>query len=155
MVLVLMSRILAPAELYATGFDLIQIHERYLKQLCLDKDFNDNEILLEKQNVEKLVIKDIRIIDLQLIFDPKKEFQKKQFQLNKGKSYLIIGPNGSGKTTFLNTLLGTMNPKNGQIIYNDIKSNSLPSNLRHQNFNYMPQGNILSPISVKDYLLSE
>jgi ATP-binding cassette subfamily C exporter for protease/lipase len=155
MVLVLMSRILAPAELYATGFDIIQIHERYLKQLCLDKDFNDRENTLEKQNVEKLVIKDIKIIDLQLMFDPRKEFQKKQFQLNKGKSYLIIGPNGSGKTTFLNTLLGTMNPKNGQIIYNDIKSNNFPSNLRHQNFNYMPQGNILSPISIKDYLLSE
>ena len=155
MVLVLMSRILAPAELYATGFDLIQIHERYLKQLYLDKDFNDNENLLEKQNVEKLVIKDIKIIDLQLTFDPRKEFQKKQFSLNKGKSYLIIGPNGSGKTTFLNTLLGTMNPKNGQIIYNDITSNNLPSNLRHQNFNYMPQGNILSPISIKDYLISE
>lgn len=155
MVLVLMSRILAPAELYATGFDLIQIHERYLKQLYLDKDFNDNENLLEKQNVEKLVIKDIKIIDLQLTFDPRKEFQKKQFSLNKGKSYLIIGPNGSGKTTFLNTLLGTMNPKNGQIIYNNITSNNLPSNLRHQNFNYMPQGNILSPISIKDYLISE
>ena len=101
------------------------------------------------------MIKDINIIDLQLIFDPRKEFQKKLFKLNKGKSYLIIGPNGSGKTTFLNTLLGAMNPKNGQIIYNDIKSNNLPSNLRHQNFNYIPQGNILSPISIKDYLLSE
>ena len=75
--------------------------------------------------------------------------------LKKGMSTAIIGPNGSGKTTFLNTLLGTMNPKNGQIIYNDITSNNLPSNLRHQNFNYMPQGNILSPISIKDYLISE
>jgi ABC-type protease/lipase transport system fused ATPase/permease subunit len=152
MVLVLMSRILAPAELYATGYDFINIHERYLKKLILDESFYKSENNEHSQKVNDLTIKEIKINDLQLIFDQREKKNNLQFQLSCGKNYLIIGPNGSGKTTFLNTLLGTTNPKNGKIIYNDIPAFDFPSNLRHKNFNYMPQGSVISPVSIKDFL---
>lgn len=37
----------------------------------------------------------------------------------KGKIYLLWGENGSGKTTFINTLLGVLDAASGSILYND------------------------------------
>ena len=36
-------------------------------------------------------------------------------QINKGEFACIIGPNGGGKTTFLNTCLGFLKPNSGQV----------------------------------------
>lgn len=42
-------------------------------------------------------------------------FQVDELKLNTGQLVSLIGPNGSGKTTFLNTILGTTNPLNGEV----------------------------------------
>ena len=40
---------------------------------------------------------------------------------NKGQSISLIGPNGSGKTTFIKCLLGMVVPDNGFITFNNKK----------------------------------
>src|SRR5688572_4454147 len=57
--------------------------------------------------------------------------------LNNGQSISLIGPNGSGKTTFIKCLLGLVVPGKGQIIFDgeNIHRNSLYRN----KIGYMPQ----------------
>ena len=56
---------------------------------------------------------------------------------NKGQSISLIGPNGSGKTTFIKCLLGMVVPDNGFITFND-KNISHDWAYREQ-IGYMPQ----------------
>jgi ATP-binding cassette subfamily F protein 3 len=42
-------------------------------------------------------------------------FRVQQLELRRGECAALIGPNGSGKTTFLKTLLGQMEPLNGEV----------------------------------------
>ena len=62
-----------------------------------------------------------------------KKYQKneilniKNFQFNKGKSYIIVGSNGSGKSTLIKCLLG-INKINGGSIY-----------LNSKNIGYVPE----------------
>ncbi len=44
-------------------------------------------------------------------------FQTGNIELNQGDFIAVIGPNGSGKTTFFNTVLGLQNTLKGEIIF--------------------------------------
>ncbi len=57
--------------------------------------------------------------------------------LHKGMVVGIIGPNGSGKTTFIKCLLGLTKPDRGNILYNHIAVQSSPD--YRAAFGYMPQ----------------
>ncbi len=62
----------------------------------------------------------------------------------------IIGPNGGGKSTLLKIILGLLKPIEGNIIYNNKKSNNLK-------IGYLPQINSIDkdfPIKVIDVVLS-
>ncbi|MEY3376564.1 MAG: hypothetical protein RL463_874, partial [Bacteroidota bacterium] len=50
----------------------------------------------------------------------------------KGEFVVIIGTNGSGKSTMLNLLLGTISPTEGTISINNHDITSLPSFKRSQ-----------------------
>ncbi|MCG8411675.1 MAG: ATP-binding cassette domain-containing protein [Bacteroidales bacterium] len=64
----------------------------------------------------------------------------------------IIGPNGGGKTTLLNVILGLIKPLKGSVaFFNDIKSGE------NNKIGYLPQRNKIDskfPISVTDVVLS-
>lgn len=54
-----------------------------------------------------------------------------------GKSYALVGPNGSGKTTFIKSILGLVIPSSGEIIF-DGKSIAKDWKYREK-IGYMPQ----------------
>lgn len=56
---------------------------------------------------------------------------------NKGQTISIIGPNGSGKTTFIKCLLGMVVPDSGFITFN--KNNIAHDWKYRENIGYMPQ----------------
>ncbi len=56
---------------------------------------------------------------------------------NRGESIALIGPNGSGKTTFIKCLLGMVVPDNGFITFNN---NNIRKNYTYRSdIGYMPQ----------------
>ena len=42
-------------------------------------------------------------------------FQVNKLELRRGECAALIGPNGSGKTTFLKTMLGQVDPMSGEV----------------------------------------
>lgn len=59
------------------------------------------------------------------------------FNVEPGKITAIVGPNGSGKTTIIKSILGLVSPDNGEILI-DNKS-ILDDFLYRKNIGYMPQ----------------
>ena len=61
----------------------------------------------------------ISIADLAMNYGKKTLFEKSSVTFNPGKSYGLVGANGSGKTTILKTICGTTKPEYGTIHFND------------------------------------
>lgn len=76
------------------------------------------------------------------------------FELEAGKVHVIIGPNGTGKSTLLKTLFGDINVSSGQIQFGgDVLSKSQLSQWR-KHFGYMPQDiNLDIELSVLEVVL--
>jgi ATP-binding cassette subfamily C protein len=65
-------------------------------------------------------------------------FKDANFYLNKGEKIILVGENGTGKSTLVNILCGLLKPKSGQIIV-DHKEVDL-NNINWQNkIGYVPQ----------------
>lgn len=58
-------------------------------------------------------------------------------ELVMGRSYALVGPNGSGKTTFIKSILGLVIPTSGEIIF---ENKSIAKDWRYrERIGYMPQ----------------
>lgn len=81
-------------------------------------------------------------------------FQNVGFQINPGEIFCLIGPNGCGKTTLLDCLLGTIKPRTGQIHLSGKNMNTLrPSDIA-KHIAYVPQDHEKSfPYTVMDIVL--
>lgn len=73
--------------------------------------------------------------------------------LEEGKFYGILGPNGSGKTTFLDLILGLVQKTDGEILINNIGLDSFKRQQLAQMIALVPQNfDILFPYKVQDIL---
>lgn len=79
----------------------------------------------------------ISIIDINKNFGKLKALQHVSVELTAGKSYALVGPNGSGKTTFIKSILGLVIPTSGDILF-DGKS-ILKDWKYREKIGYMPQ----------------
>jgi branched-chain amino acid transport system ATP-binding protein len=77
------------------------------------------------------------------------------FKVEKGKVTCIIGSNGAGKTTALNTIAGVLPAKRGKIFLNGADITSLPTRSRvKRHLSLVPEGRQLWPgMSVEENLL--
>ena len=66
--------------------------------------------------------------------------RKIDIQLNKGEMLGLLGGNGTGKSTFMNIVLGLLKPDYGDIFLNRIKLTTLPIHERSKiGIGYLPQ----------------
>lgn len=79
----------------------------------------------------------IEVRGLSKSFAQLKVLENISFNIKKGGIFAILGPNGSGKTTFLKILLGMVLPDSGKIFYKDV--NILQSHEYRKNIGYLPQ----------------
>ena len=63
------------------------------------------------------------------------------FHVNRGEIFGILGPNGCGKTTLFNMILGVLPVDSGKITINGETINSFPIHVRCENYkiSYVPQ----------------
>ena len=79
---------------------------------------NDHEVQLEL-NMERLGTKIVEIHTISKAFGEKNLFSKFSYNFLKGERLGIIGKNGTGKSTFLNMLTGTLQPDTGKVVIGD------------------------------------
>ena len=74
----------------------------------------------------------LEIKHLEVEVNGKKILKDINLKINKGEVHALFGPNGIGKTSLLNTIMGLSGYKitNGEIIFKGIKINDLPINER-------------------------
>jgi Cu-processing system ATP-binding protein len=79
----------------------------------------------------------ISIKNISKTFGKLKVLNNVNLELQKGKSYALVGPNGSGKTTLIKSILGMVLPSSGEILVDSV---STKDNWKYrENIGYMPQ----------------
>ncbi|MBM4338381.1 MAG: ABC transporter ATP-binding protein [Deltaproteobacteria bacterium] len=68
----------------------------------------------------------IKVVNLSKSFGGVKALRNVSFDLLEGEVLGIIGPNGSGKTTMVNTITGFVKPESGDVFFKDIRLTGLP-----------------------------
>lgn len=61
-----------------------------------------------------------------------------ELHIEKGKLYALLGKNGSGKTTFLQTLMGNISPLSGEYLIENKKIESLSKREKMRYLSYVP-----------------
>ncbi|WP_427983393.1 ABC transporter ATP-binding protein [Agarivorans sp.] len=81
----------------------------------------------------------LRVSNLDLAFDQLILAHNMSFELAPGKTHVIIGPNGTGKSSLLKTLFGEVRPQRGAISFAEQPLDYKQLNQWRQSFGYMPQ----------------
>jgi len=81
----------------------------------------------------------LEIRHLHLAFDDLVLADDMSFTLNPGQTHVIIGPNGTGKSSLLKALFGDLVPQKGQIFFQGEEMNRKHLSQWRQHFGYMPQ----------------
>ncbi|HCY74752.1 MAG TPA: copper ABC transporter ATP-binding protein [Ignavibacteriales bacterium] len=79
----------------------------------------------------------IQLKEIEKKFDKSEVLKNLSFDIEPGKITAIVGPNGSGKTTIIKTILGLVKPDNGDILIDD--KSILNDYHYRKNIGYMPQ----------------
>ena len=82
----------------------------------------------------------------------KKIFKNLSFKIDKGDKVEIKGPTGSGKSTFIDLLIGLQKPLSGSINIDNKKFKELPIKWL-KNFNYVPQSIYLFDTTIKENII--
>ncbi len=79
-------------------------------------------------------------------------FKNLSFKIDKGDKVEIKGPTGSGKSTFIDLLIGLQKPLSGSISIDNKKFEELPIKWL-KNFNYVPQSIYLFDTTIKENII--
>ena len=79
----------------------------------------------------------IRLKEIEKKFGKFEVLKNISFNVQPGKITAIVGPNGSGKTTIIKTILGLVKPDSGDILIDD--KSILDEYQYRKNIGYMPQ----------------
>ncbi|SDZ20918.1 ABC transporter ATP-binding protein [Tindallia californiensis] len=81
-------------------------------------------------------------------------FQEVSWELSKGETLSILGPNGVGKTTLIKCLMGFQALKSGEVLLDGISIPAYAPKEFFQRVSYVPQAkHIIFPYSVLDMVL--
>jgi ABC-type Mn2+/Zn2+ transport system ATPase subunit len=91
----------------------------------------------------------LRAIDLSLGYNGKAVLEHVDLEIQQGDFCFLLGPNGSGKTSLLNVVLGTLRPRSGSLWLDPVAA-------RRQRIGFVPQRcdlNPALPTTVREFVL--
>ncbi|MBI3888710.1 ABC transporter ATP-binding protein [Candidatus Nomurabacteria bacterium] len=75
------------------------------------------------------------------------------FDARAGETIAFVGPSGAGKTSLVKLLVGLYEPKEGEVLYNNITTQELNLNILRAQFGFVTQDTQLFAGSIKENLL--
>jgi len=83
----------------------------------------------------------LKIENLQVYYGAIHALQGISFSLEKGEIVALIGANGAGKSTTLNTISGLLRPRGGSVLFNELPIHQLPpQEIVHKGIIQVPEG---------------
>lgn len=126
-----------------------ELYDEFVK--IKNSSLSTNEAFINKEKISKIHFnKQIKIDDLGFGYlNSKNVLTDISFEIPKGKFVGIVGPSGAGKTTFVDILLGLLEPTAGKITVDGI---DIFSNIRgwQTNLAYVPQSIYLIDGTIKE-----
>lgn len=96
----------------------------------------------------------IKISNLSFSYNKNNEVLKDiSLEIKEGEVSILLGPNGVGKSTLINLLIGTLKPKNGSIYFDDIEINKMPPKEKAVYISYVPQNIKGNNLTVEETIL--
>ena len=97
----------------------------------------------------------LEVKDLQVFYGVIQALKGISFEVNEGEIVTLIGANGAGKTTTMQSIMGLIHPKAGQIIYDGNNIVGMPTNKIVQlGMTQVPEGRrVFSELTVYENLL--
>ena len=97
----------------------------------------------------------LRVQDIDVFYGDLQVLWRVSFEVKKGEIVALVGANGAGKSTTLNTISGLLSPANGRILFLDQRLDQIPA---HKIIEYgvaqVPEGRRLFPeMSVRENLI--
>lgn len=100
-----------------------------VKNIFID-DENKNLTIINK-------VETIKIENANFSYQDKKIFENLNVSFQKNKKYLIVAPNGRGKSTLIKLILGLLKLEKGQILIDDININNINLKSFHHNIIFL------------------
>jgi branched-chain amino acid transport system ATP-binding protein len=96
----------------------------------------------------------LKLDDVHAYYDKSHILQGLSLEVKKGEIVALLGRNGVGKTTTLNSIVGFVKPKAGTILFNDLDITPLPPyKIGRMGVGYVPQGrHLFSKMTVMENL---
>lgn len=96
----------------------------------------------------------IKIFNADFDYGQRNIFHNINLNIERGEIFCLLGPNGCGKTTLLDCILGALKLKNGGILVNGKDTNTMKPTLRARSIAYVPQRHERTfPYSVLDMVM--
>ena len=132
-------------------------HEITARHLPLSNILEIFKNLKPKKSFDKTELpfkKSINFHDISYAFQDGKEILKNiSLQIKFGKKIAIVGPSGTGKSTFLDILIGFIHPDKGKILIDGIELSAADGGSIRNNFSYVPQKVQLIEGTIKENIL--
>jgi branched-chain amino acid transport system ATP-binding protein len=96
----------------------------------------------------------LSVHDLHVSYGGIKALKGVSMEVKQGEIVTIIGANGAGKSTMLNTITGFLKPARGEVVFNGHKLGRNPANIVKLGICHVPEGRLVfANLSVQDNLM--
>jgi branched-chain amino acid transport system ATP-binding protein len=97
----------------------------------------------------------LEICDLEVHYGKVYALQGINLHVDRGETVAVLGANGAGKSTLLNTIVGVIQPSNGDVLFEGKSIAGLPAHeIRKLGVGYVPEGRrVFSDLTVYENLI--